>query len=90
MLIKRMSWPVAAERVLQGADEPMTAVDIARVAIENGWVAQRSEWPSYSLQGAIAKHVKAGNVLGFKVYPGAHMHGARFWLLSKGSPSPVH
>jgi hypothetical protein len=47
---------------------------------------QRSEWPSYSLQGAIARHVKAGSVLGFKVYPGAHiMQGARFWLLSIGT-----
>jgi hypothetical protein len=83
MFHKCLTWTAAIERVLQESDRPLTTTEIARLAIVEGWVQPSTEWPSYSVQGAIVKHMKDGNSKGFQVV-GKDLAAQRlYWLVGK-------
>lgn len=83
MYVKRVPWPTAAERVLQAADCPLTAAEIARRAIFEGWVRTDSDWPSLSIHNAIAKHIKVGNSKGFKIIRRGPNKPALYWFIGR-------
>jgi hypothetical protein len=83
MFAKSLSWPVAIERVLSESDEPLTAIEIARRAAREGFVASISDHPSHSVKGAIARHIKEGNRRGFLIIRREAGQVFLYWLISK-------
>lgn len=84
-MFKRLTWPAAIERALDESDRPLTAAEIANRALHEGWVARRSDSPSYSVKGAIHDHIKRGNGRGFMVAGRGPSLEYLYWLLRKSS-----
>jgi hypothetical protein len=78
-----MRWIEAIERVLEESDEPLHSAEIARLAVQNGWAKTQAEFPDYTVQAAILRHIKDnGNAKGF-VTIAKGQDGHFYWLARK-------
>jgi hypothetical protein len=83
MLVKRVPWPDAIERVLQASEGPLTGTEIARRATFEGWARPSSQWPSNSVSAAVYGHIKTGHSKGFKIISHGRNALPRFWLIRR-------